>query len=94
MSASRAAKGRPRLGREATDCATARTLGMRLKALNAEQFLADRLLAIPWRRLSGKSKWKRRVAIVGLAVKPRFDNVGSPAGLARRGGREPEPAGL
>ena len=36
------------------------TLGMRLKALNAEQFLADRLLAIPWRRLSGQSKWAAR----------------------------------
>ena len=32
-----------------------KTLRMRLEALDAEQFLADRLLAIPWRRFPGKS---------------------------------------
>ena len=47
---------------------------MRLEPLNAEQFLADRPLAVPWRGLSGKSN-RPRVAIVGSAVKPRFDNV-------------------
>ena len=33
-----------------------KTLRVRLEALDAEQFLTDRLLVIPWRRLAGKSK--------------------------------------
>ena len=37
-----------------------KTLRMRLQALDAEQFLTDRLLAIPGRRLPGKSEEARR----------------------------------
>ena len=33
-----------------------KTLRMRLEALDAEQFLTDRPLAIPWRRSLGESK--------------------------------------
>jgi hypothetical protein len=74
LSASRAAKGRPRVGREATDCATARLFACasRRSTLNNSSRIGCSLSHGDAFRENPSSP---RVAIVGSAVKPRIDNV-------------------
>jgi hypothetical protein len=74
LSASRAAKGRPRVGREATDCATARLFACasRRSTLNNSSRIGCSLSHGDAFR---ENPSRRRVVIRGSAVKPRFDNV-------------------
>src|SRR5271165_5182895 len=68
-----------------------KTLRMRLKALDAEQFLTDRLLAIPWRRFLEKSEEAMR-RDCGLGRQHWVRQMsGLPMGSRGRRGRKPEP---